>query len=107
MREYQNAFNPQAYAVLARAQLALAVPTAAITATLDEYEALLKRTEFHVYEGELRACLAEREREQKGTEGLQIDQWSKIIPSVLFSSIAGKETLSSALLRRENRREAS
>jgi hypothetical protein len=64
MREHQNVFNPSSYAVLARAQLALAEPAADISGTLDEYESLLTRTGFHVYEGELhelRARLAERE----------------------------------------------
>ena len=67
VREYQTAFNPHGYAVLARAQLALAEPTADITSTLDEYAALLVRSQFHVYEGELhelRARLAEREGQQ-------------------------------------------
>ena len=52
------------YAVLARAQLHLHEPAADISATLDEYAALLERTELHLYEGELhelRARLAERE----------------------------------------------
>ncbi len=64
MRGSQCVFNPYAYAVLARAQLALAEPAADIASTLDEYEALLTRTGFHVYEGELhelRGRLAERE----------------------------------------------
>ena len=53
--------------MLAQAQLALAEPVADIMRTLDEYEALLTRTGFHVYEGELherRARLAEREGQQ-------------------------------------------
>ena len=64
MREMQGVWNPHCYAVLARAQLALAEPAADIASTLDEYEALLTRTGFHVYEGELhelRAQLFERE----------------------------------------------
>ena len=64
MRECSNAFNPHAYAVLARSQFALARSVIEITGTLDEYTALLARTKFHVYEGELhesRARLAERE----------------------------------------------
>ena len=50
--------------MLAHAQLALDGPAADITSTLDEYAALLERTEFHLFEGglyELRARLAERE----------------------------------------------
>ena len=57
-------WNPHSYAVLARAQLALEEPAADIASTLDEYAALLERTGFHLYEGELhelRARLAERE----------------------------------------------
>ena len=64
MRESQSAWNPHCYAVLACAQLALGEPAADITSTLDEYAALLERTEFHLFEGELhelRARLAERE----------------------------------------------
>jgi adenylate cyclase len=64
MRESQSAWNPHSYAVLAHAQLALNEPAADITSTLDEYAALLERTGFHLYEGELhelRAQLAERE----------------------------------------------
>ena len=64
MRESQSLWNPHSYAVLARAQLALSEPAADIALTLDEYEALLTRTGFHVYEGELhelRARLAGRE----------------------------------------------
>ncbi|MGR9092976.1 MAG: ATP-binding protein, partial [Gammaproteobacteria bacterium] len=64
MREKKSVWNPHGYAVLARAQLELAEPAAGITSTLDEYEALLTRTGFRIYEGELhelRARLAERE----------------------------------------------
>ena len=64
MRESQALFNPHGYALLARAQLALTEPAADIAHTLDEYEELLARTEFHVYAGELhelRARLAARE----------------------------------------------
>jgi len=60
----QSAYNPRSYAVLARAQLALNEPAADIASTLDEYAALLERTGFHLYEGELhelRTQLAERE----------------------------------------------
>ena len=60
----QAVWNPHSYAVLARAQLALAEPTSAISETLDEYAAVLQRTGFHIYEGELhelRARLADRE----------------------------------------------
>ena len=67
MRESQAVWSPRSYAVLARAQLALAEPVADIAGTLEEYEALLTRTGFHVYEGELhelRARLAEREGQQ-------------------------------------------
>ena len=67
MRESQALFNPHGYVVLARAQLALSEPAADIASTLDEYEALLTRTGFHLYEGELhelRARLAEREGQQ-------------------------------------------
>ena len=53
MRESQALWSPRGYAELVYAQLALAEPTADIAATLDEYEALLTRTGFHVYEGEL------------------------------------------------------
>ncbi len=59
--------NPHSYAVLARAQLALDEPAADIARTLDEYAALLERTEFHLFEGELhelRARLADREGQQ-------------------------------------------
>ena len=68
MREYKNAWNPHSYAVLARAQFALTEPASSITDTLDEYGTLLKRTGFHVYEGELyelRARLADREGQIK------------------------------------------
>lgn len=64
MRESKCALHPNAYAVLARAQLALHEPASDIADTLDEYTALLERTEFHLFEGELyelRARLAERE----------------------------------------------
>jgi hypothetical protein len=64
MRESKCAWNPHSYAVLARTQLALAEPATDIARTLDEYAALLARTEFHLFEGELhelRARLAERE----------------------------------------------
>ncbi|MGH8611652.1 MAG: ATP-binding protein, partial [Gammaproteobacteria bacterium] len=75
MRESKAMWNPHSYAVLARAQLALGEPTADIISTLDEYAALLERTEFHLFEGELyelRARLAEREgREAEKTAALQ------------------------------------
>jgi hypothetical protein len=64
MRESKGALNPHCYAVLARAQLELREPAANIASTLDEYAALLERTEFHLFEGELhelRARLADRE----------------------------------------------
>jgi ATP/maltotriose-dependent transcriptional regulator MalT len=64
MRESKGAMSPHSYAVLARAQLALGEPAADIASTLDEYAALLERTEFHLFEGELhelRARLADRE----------------------------------------------
>jgi class 3 adenylate cyclase len=64
MRESKSAWNPHSYAVLARAQLALGEPAADIERTLDEYAALLERTEFHLFQGELhelRARLADRE----------------------------------------------
>ena len=67
MREYQNAFYPQGYAVFVRAQLALAELAADITGTLDEYGALLTRTGSLVHEGELHelgARLAEREGQE-------------------------------------------
>jgi hypothetical protein len=67
MRESNSAMTPHSYAVLARAQLELAEPAADIERTLDEYAALLKRTEFHLFEGELheiRARLADREDHQ-------------------------------------------
>ena len=56
--------------MLARAQLALSEPAADIVSTLDEYAALLERTEFHLYEGELhelRARLSEREGHEAET----------------------------------------
>jgi class 3 adenylate cyclase len=64
MRESRSVWNPHSYAVLARAQFALSEPAADIAFTLDDYESLLTRTGFHVYEGELhelRAQLAARE----------------------------------------------
>jgi hypothetical protein len=64
IRESKFEYNPRSYAVLARAQLSLGEQAANITSTLDEYAALLERTEFHLLEGEmheLRARLAERE----------------------------------------------
>ncbi|MBI3682550.1 MAG: AAA family ATPase [Acidobacteria bacterium] len=75
MRESQGTWSPRSYAVLARSQLALAEPAADIASTLDEYAALLERTEFHLFEGELhelRAQLAEREgRAAEKTAALQ------------------------------------
>ncbi|MBI3247994.1 MAG: AAA family ATPase [Deltaproteobacteria bacterium] len=75
MRESKGAWSPHSYAVLARAQLALDEPEADIASTLDEYAALLERTEFHLFEGELyelRARLAEREgREAEKVVALQ------------------------------------
>lgn len=66
---------PHSYAVLARAQLELGELADAITQTLDEYAALLERTESHLFEGELhelRARLAEREgREVEKIAALQ------------------------------------
>ena len=67
MRETKSAFDPHSYAVLARAQLELREPASEIAATLDEYAALIERTGFHIYEGEmheLRARLAEHEGQQ-------------------------------------------
>ncbi len=64
MRSSESAWSPHSYAVLARAQLALAEPAVDIAATLDEYATLLTRTGFHLYEGELHelcARLAARE----------------------------------------------
>jgi len=64
MRESKGVWSPHCYAVLARAQLELGEPAADIARTLDEYAALLERTEFHLFEGELhelRARLADRE----------------------------------------------
>jgi adenylate cyclase len=64
IRAFQSVRNPHSYVVLARAQLALGEPADDITSTLDEYAALLERTELHLFEGELyelRARLAERE----------------------------------------------
>ncbi len=64
MREAQCAWNPHSYAVLARAQLALREPAADIARTLDEYAALIERTELRLFEGELhelRARHADRE----------------------------------------------
>jgi hypothetical protein len=64
IRESKAEWSPRSYAVLARAQLELGEPAAAIASTLDEYAALLERTELHVFEGELhelRARLADRE----------------------------------------------
>jgi ATP/maltotriose-dependent transcriptional regulator MalT len=75
MRTSNCAYNPHSYAVLARAQLALGEPEADIASTLDEYAALLERTEFHLYEGELhelQAHLAAREgREAEKVVALQ------------------------------------
>jgi hypothetical protein len=75
MRTSEGGWNPHRYAVLARAQLELHEPAADITHTLDEYAALLERTGFHLYEGELhelRAQLADREGHQaEKTAGLQ------------------------------------
>ena len=67
MRETHSVFDPHCYAVLARAQLELREPEPDIASTLDEYAALIERTGFHIYEGEmheLRARLAEREGRQ-------------------------------------------
>jgi hypothetical protein len=67
MRGSKSAWNPHCYVVLARAQLELGAPAADIARTLDEYAALLKRTEFRLFEGELhelRARLAHREGRQ-------------------------------------------
>jgi adenylate cyclase len=64
MREAGGWWTPNCYAVLARAQLELHEPAADIAATLDEYAALLERSGFHLFEGELhelRARLAARE----------------------------------------------
>ena len=64
MRESKAVWYPHSYAVLARAQLELGEPAAAIAGTLDEYAALLERTELHLFEAELhelRARLANRE----------------------------------------------
>jgi hypothetical protein len=64
MRTSEGVYNSHGYAVLARAQLELGEPAADIAGTLDEYAALLERTEFHLLEGELhelRARLADRE----------------------------------------------
>jgi class 3 adenylate cyclase len=64
IRESKAEWSPHSYAVLARAQLELDEPAAAIAGTLDEYAALLERTELHLFEGELhelRARLACRE----------------------------------------------
>jgi class 3 adenylate cyclase len=64
LREARGYWRPNVYAVLARAQLALGERAPDIAATLDEYEALLSRSGFHLYEGELyelRARLADRE----------------------------------------------
>ena len=64
MRESKGAWSPRSYAVIARAQLELSAPAANIARTLDEYAALLERTEFRLFEGELhelRARLASRE----------------------------------------------
>ena len=67
MRETKSVFDPHCYAVLARAQLELREPATAIASTLDEYAALIERTGYHIYAGEmheLRARLAEREGRQ-------------------------------------------
>ncbi|MCP5200684.1 MAG: AAA family ATPase [Gammaproteobacteria bacterium] len=67
MRDTHSAWNLRSYAVLARAQLALDEPGAAVAATLDEYAGVLERTGFAIYEGEsqeLRAALAERDGDQ-------------------------------------------
>ena len=71
LREFEGYWNPHCYAVLARTQLALAEPDADITSTLDEYAALLARTGFHLYEGELHELRAQLfEREGQTTEHL-------------------------------------
>ena len=67
MRESKGVWNPHGYAVLAETQLALGLPVPDIAGTLDEYETLLTRTGFSIYEGEmheLRARLAEREGQE-------------------------------------------
>lgn len=64
MRESKGAWSPRGYAVLARAQIELRAPAAEIVRTFDEYAALLERTEFRLFEGELyelRGRLADRE----------------------------------------------
>ncbi|MFT4563902.1 MAG: class 3 adenylate cyclase [Gammaproteobacteria bacterium] len=68
MRDSNSVWNPHGYAMLVRAQLELAEPAADISNTLNEYEALLTQTGFHIYEGELyelRARLAERQGKKK------------------------------------------
>ena len=64
MRDSKCVSHPQSYAMLAHAQLALRESLADIAATLDEYAALVERTELHLFEGELRAPLAKREGRQ-------------------------------------------
>lgn len=67
IRTSKGVWNPHSYAVLVRAQLELNEPAADIARTLDEYAALLERTGFHLYEGELhelRARLADREGQE-------------------------------------------
>ena len=70
MRESQSTLNPHCFAVFARAQLALEEPALDVAATLDDYEALLTRTGFRIYEGELNELRAEL----AGREGQQAEQ---------------------------------
>jgi hypothetical protein len=66
LRRAEGYWRPNVFAVLARAQLALGEPAPDIAATLDEYGALLAKSGFHLYEGELhelRARLADRENQ--------------------------------------------
>jgi hypothetical protein len=94
MRETSGALRTDAYAVLARAQLALGEPLADITKTLDEYAALLERTEFRIHEGELhelRARLFEREglrAEEQGALQMARDSYARFGMTAQASRVA-------------------
>jgi hypothetical protein len=67
IRKARGCWSSNSYAALARAQFALHEPSVDIPATLDEYAALLARTGFALFEGELHelgAQLAARDGER-------------------------------------------
>jgi hypothetical protein len=75
MRESKGVWYPQSYAVLARAQLKLGESASPVAATLDEYAALLERTELHLFEGELHELRASlNKREEKTIEQASASQ---------------------------------